>query len=61
MTHDQWIVMQTGKTFEAHWIGPAKRPIGPFGECVGVFNTTQEKAQKCADIFNNYLKKGLAK
>ena len=58
MTENKWIVLQTGKTFEAHWVGPNKRPIGAFGECVGVFNTTFDKAQDCVDIFNHYLRLG---
>lgn len=44
--------------WEAAWQGEGPRPHGPYGEQVGVFNTTQRKAQGCCDYFNEQIASG---
>lgn len=52
---NRWIVRNQGDGYyEAVWTGPAPRTQGPYGECVGVFNTSLVRAASCCDTFNEY-------
>lgn len=46
--------------YAAEWAGPGPRPIGAFGEQIGVFNTTLDKARRCADGYNRANRKARA-
>jgi hypothetical protein len=50
-----WNVSQHSEGYwSADWTGPGPRTIGPYGECVGVLNTSQARALSCCDTFNEY-------